>query len=88
MAHPTWLKKYMRMKPEVSQIFDDLDRYREFCVEQGYFFDEAHLYNEKTPWGEMQRIIRGKPARPGWNPYPRAERKFDNKPRTTSRVRD
>lgn len=76
------------MKPEVRSIFDDLDQYREFCVEQGYFFDEAHLYNEKTPWGEMQRILRGKPARPGWNPYPRAERKFDNKPRTNYRVRD
>ena len=76
------------MKPEVRTIFDDLDNYRAFCVEQGYFFDEAHLYNEKTPWGEMQRIIRGKPARPGWNPYPRSDRKPYDKPRTNFRVRD
>ena len=47
----TWLKKYLTMKPEVKQIFDDLDAYREFCVEQGYNYDERHLYHEKTPWG-------------------------------------
>lgn len=88
MAQPTWLKKYLRMKPEVRTIFDDLDTYREFCVEQGYFFDEAHLYNEKTPWGEMRRIQNGKPARPGWNPYPRAERKHGDRPRNNFRVKD
>ena len=50
-----WLKKYLTMKPEVNQIFDDLEKYREFCVQYGHPFDERHLYNEKTPWGDFQR---------------------------------
>jgi hypothetical protein len=40
MAQPAWIKKYLRMKPEVENIFNALDEYREFCVRQGYFFDE------------------------------------------------
>ena len=60
MAAPAWLKKYLKMKPEVSKIYEDLENYREFCVKQGYVFDEAHLYNEKTPWGEWQRVLAGK----------------------------
>jgi hypothetical protein len=31
------------MKKAVSQIFDDLDAYRNFCREFGRVFDEAHL---------------------------------------------
>ena len=61
-----WLKKYLVMKPEVSTIFDDLDRYKKFCVEYGYVFDEKHLYNEKTPWGEFDRVQRGKHPRNNW----------------------
>ena len=61
-----WLKKYLVMKPEVSNIFDDLDRYREFCVQYGHPFDERHLYNEKTPWGEFQRSLKGREPRNMW----------------------
>ena len=69
MAH--WLDKYLRMKPEVRNIFDELDAYREFCVEYGYVFNEAHLYNEKTPYGEFVRAKNGKIPRNNWtNPKP------------------
>jgi hypothetical protein len=47
MAQPKWLEKYLRMKPEVSQILDDLEVYREFCVSHGRTFNEAALYNER-----------------------------------------
>jgi hypothetical protein len=67
-----WLKKYLVMKPEVSQIFDELDRYREFCVQYGYPYDERHLYNEKTPWGEFDRSRRGKYPKMNW--YAKKER--------------
>jgi hypothetical protein len=30
MAGPAWLKKYLRMKPEVATIFEDLEKYKEF----------------------------------------------------------
>ena len=67
-----WLKKYLTMKPEVNQIFDDLDKYRELCVQYGHPFDERHLYNEKTPWGEFERSQRGKYPRNMW--YAKKER--------------
>lgn len=47
MANPKWLEKYLRTKPEVSQIFDDLEKYREFCVSHGRVFNEAALYNDR-----------------------------------------
>jgi hypothetical protein len=39
------LQKYLRMKPEVTALFNDLDEYLEFCKKQGYVYDESHLYN-------------------------------------------
>lgn len=34
--------------PRVNQIFDDLERFRVFCVGYGYRFDESALYNMKN----------------------------------------
>lgn len=67
MAQPAWLKKYLRIKPEVNKIFDDLEEYRGFCVDYGYVFNEADLYNDRSPWGDMNRGRRGKPARDNWS---------------------
>jgi len=68
-------KKYSRSKPEVNKIFDDLEEYLEFCKWQGYTFDESHLYNEKTAWGEMQRVKNGKPPKDNWTARPKSERR-------------
>jgi hypothetical protein len=73
MSKPDWLSKYLRMKPEVRNLFDDLDEYLAFCKAQGYVYDQAHLYNEKTPWGEMQRVKAGKIPKDNWSPYPKKE---------------
>ena len=67
-----WLKKYLTMKPEVAQIFEDLEKYREFCVKYGYPYDERHLYNNNTPWGEFDRAQRGKWPKMNW--YAKKER--------------
>ena len=67
-----WLKKYLTMKSEVTQIFDELDKYREFCVQYGYPYDERHLYNNNTPWGEFDRARRGKYPKMNW--YAKKER--------------
>ena len=40
-----WLKKYLRFKPEVVTIFEDLERYSRFCKDYGYPYDEKNLYN-------------------------------------------
>lgn len=78
------LQKYFRMKPEVRNIFDDLGEYLEFCKKQGYVYDESHLYNEKTPWGEFQRVKNGKHPKDNWSPYPREKREFKPQDRNSN----
>lgn len=66
MAQPAWIKKYLRMKPEVNRIFEDLEEYKEFCVRQGYPFNEADLYNDRSPFGDLTRTKKGKWPRDNW----------------------
>ena len=62
-----WLKKYLRMKPEVKQIFEDLENYKEFCVDYGYKFDEATLYDMRSfVFRQFQKHQAGKPAKYNW----------------------
>jgi hypothetical protein len=52
---------------KVQQIFDDLDKYREFCSTHGYVFDEAELYSNKSfVYRQFQKYIAGKPAKNQW----------------------
>jgi hypothetical protein len=46
MAQPAWLNKYLTIKPEVSKIFDDLDRYLDFCRFSLRDFNPSHLYDK------------------------------------------
>ena len=39
---------YFAKNPEVVQIFDDLDKFRDFCRFEGYRFNEKDLYNAKS----------------------------------------
>lgn len=41
-------KPNVQSNPKVNQIFDDLEKYREFCVDYGYKFDEATLYDMRS----------------------------------------
>lgn len=66
MATPNYIQKTLVMKPEVSKIFDDLEVYKEFCVEYGHVFNEKHLYDKKSPWGEMQRLNSGRNVNNNW----------------------
>lgn len=43
MAKPTF-----QTNPRVTQLFDDLDQYRTFCVDYGYKFDESALYDMRN----------------------------------------
>lgn len=75
MAHPTWLNKYLKMKPEVKNIFDELENYQKFCKEFGYVYDERHLHNERTPYGEYIKMTKG---REPWDQW-RSPRRVVNK---------
>jgi hypothetical protein len=43
----------------VARVFDELDAYREFCVEYGYVFNESDLYKRNTAYGQFERVRRG-----------------------------
>ena len=44
--------------PDVKQIFDDLDAYRDWCRFEGKPFNEADLYNSKSNlWSQYQRYL-------------------------------
>lgn len=43
----------------VARTFDELDAYREFCVEYGFVFNERDLYKRNTAYGQFERAKRG-----------------------------
>lgn len=51
----------------INQIFNDLDKYRDFCRDYGYKFNEADLYSSKSfVYRQFQRFITGKPVKNQW----------------------
>ena len=57
VAQPKWLPKYLTMKPEVTQIFNDLDAWLNYCRFNLAKFDQADLYKsvEYRGWQERRR---------------------------------
>jgi len=58
VAVASYNKKYLRMKPEVAQIFSDLEEYHDFIRMQYPHvpFNEKDLYNQKSPlWQKFER---------------------------------
>lgn len=51
VAVPSYIKKYLRMSPQVTQIFDDLEDYVSWAKLQypSVKIDEADLYNSRSP---------------------------------------
>lgn len=47
MAQPKWLEKYLKTKPEVTRIFDDLEQYKDYCRFNMLRFDEKDLYRSE-----------------------------------------
>jgi hypothetical protein len=52
--------------PEINKIFDELEYYREFCVEFGYVFHEEDLLNFKSPYAQFDRYRRGQRVTNMW----------------------
>jgi hypothetical protein len=75
MSQPAWLNKYLHMKPEVKDIFEDLENFYQFCRDYGYEFDESHLYHERRPaYAEFVKMKKGREPWDQWR-TPRRERK-------------
>ena len=56
MAVPGYIQKTLRMKPEVSKIFDDLDAWLDHCRFNLLNFDPKDLYKsrEYKEWARSQ----------------------------------
>lgn len=54
--------------PKLNQIFDDLERFCNFCRGFGYYYNEADLYNWKSyAWQQFSKHQAGKPAKDMWS---------------------
>lgn len=62
--------------PPVNKIFDDLDRFRDYCRFEGKVFNEADLYKNDAPvWQAYQKYL-------NWSRSKNRNFKpFDRKPR-------
>lgn len=47
MAQPGYIQKTLKMKPEVSKIFDDLEVWHDYCRFNMIAFSPADLYKSK-----------------------------------------
>ncbi len=48
-------KQTFQPNPRVHQIFEDLEKYLEFCADYGYKFDEATLYDMRSfPYRQLK----------------------------------
>ena len=55
------------MKNEVQKVFDDLDDYKRFCTVFGHPYNEADLYNNKSPvYNEYTDFKGGKRISNNW----------------------
>jgi hypothetical protein len=51
-----------------NQIFEDLENYKEFCVDYGYKFDEATLYDMRNfVYRQHNKQLSGKPVKDNWD---------------------
>jgi hypothetical protein len=62
MAKPTF-----KPNPRMTEIFDDLDKFMEFCQEYGYRYNESDLYNFRSyAWQQYSKYSQGKNAKNMW----------------------
>lgn len=60
-------KPIIKHNPKVNQLFDDLEKYLEFCRDFGYRYNEADLYNFKSyAYQQYNKFAQGKNAKDMW----------------------
>jgi hypothetical protein len=61
-------KPQIKSNPRVAEIFEELDKLREFCVDYGYRFNEGDLHNFKSyAWQQYTKYSQGKNAKNMWD---------------------
>lgn len=62
MAKPTFAPN-----PRVQHIFEDLEKFLEFCQDYGYRYNETDLYNWKSyAYQQFSKFAQGKFAKDMW----------------------
>jgi hypothetical protein len=60
-------KPVIKPNPRINQVFDDLERFFDFCREFGYRYNEAELYNWKSyAYQQFMKFSQGKPVKDMW----------------------
>jgi hypothetical protein len=60
-------KPVYKPNPRALAIVEELDRFREFCVDYGYRFNEADVFNFKSyAWQQYNKFTQGKNAKNMW----------------------
>jgi hypothetical protein len=60
-------KNHYQSNPRVNQIFEDLEKYLEFCQDYGYKFDESTLYDMRSfAYRQHQKQLAGKWPKDCW----------------------
>ena len=60
-------KQHYQSNPKVRQIFDDLEKYLEFCQDYGYKWDESSLYDMRSfAFRQYSKACTGKWAKDQW----------------------
>lgn len=61
-------KQQYRPNPRALALMEDLDNFKEFCVDYGYRFNEGDLYNFKAyAWQQYNKFSQGKNAKNMWD---------------------
>ena len=81
-------KQLFKPNPRSRAVWEDLDRYLNFCVDYGYRYDPADLYNNKSyPFQQYRKLEAGKDPKDmwfaGWRPdFKRDDRRPHRGPRS------
>lgn len=60
-------KQTFQSNPKVRQIFNDLELYKEFCIDYGYKFDEATLGDMRSyAYQQFSKYTAGKNFKDQW----------------------
>lgn len=58
----------IKPNPRVAEIFDELEKFLEFCQDYGYRYNEADLHNFKSyAWQQYSKYSSGKNAKNMWD---------------------
>jgi hypothetical protein len=60
---------------QLSQIFDDLESYLNFCRDYGYKYDESTLYDNRSfAFRQFTKFLAGKPCKDMWEQDAKVDR--------------